>query len=472
MNADMRPMLYDVFICHASEDKEAFVAPLVERLRREHVEVWYDEFQLKLGDSIRQAIEKGLRQSRFGVVVLSKAFFAKRWPQYELDGLVEREMSGQARVLLPIWHGVEHDDVMNYSPTLAGRMAARTSRGLDEVVRDIVDVLRPQGSPLVHARDTLLEWGFSPPVITDEYWLDVVEASNRIPAFGAVIPEASAWGRWSFPLPSKEGGGEERGSRLAWTAMQMRWTDTAEQLQISPLTHPNQVHEFIDSHPGLFETCEQFPEVTAEYAPQLTIPGFEGPLAESIERAFRESCEEWEITRRSEPWRGIALSIDGKAGPLCDEEWYVRHPNFGNARPVLVAGAYFGGTEFGPSVSPYKPADHLIWLLSSASSWLPRTVHDVLLKGHGEGTSWLWTSYPPGAEEDDFLPALAGALWERKEGKARFRWTKAVTKDVLAQVQHTRKLLGLPEPADVLLERFRSYDLPTKYLAAARQEMA
>jgi len=59
-------------------------------------------FSLKLGDSIRRAIDKGLSQSRFGVVVLSKAFFKKKWPQYELDGLAEREMKGKDKVILPV----------------------------------------------------------------------------------------------------------------------------------------------------------------------------------------------------------------------------------------------------------------------------------------------------------------------------------------------------------------------------------
>ena len=87
-------MLYDVFVCHASEDKETFVRPLVQALRAEHIEVWYDEFTLTLGDSIRRAIDKGLRSSRFGIVVLSRAFFEKEWPQYELDGLADREIAG------------------------------------------------------------------------------------------------------------------------------------------------------------------------------------------------------------------------------------------------------------------------------------------------------------------------------------------------------------------------------------------
>ena len=54
-------MLYDVFICHASADKADFVRPLVEALRGENVEVWFDEKSVKLGDSIRRAMTRALK---------------------------------------------------------------------------------------------------------------------------------------------------------------------------------------------------------------------------------------------------------------------------------------------------------------------------------------------------------------------------------------------------------------------------
>ena len=85
-------MLYDLFICHASEDKDDFVRPLAENLRANHLDVWYDEFSLIPGRSIRQAIDLGLAKSRFGIVVLSTNFFNKEWPQWELDGLVQDKM--------------------------------------------------------------------------------------------------------------------------------------------------------------------------------------------------------------------------------------------------------------------------------------------------------------------------------------------------------------------------------------------
>lgn len=121
---------YDVFISHASEDKEDFVRSLAEELMRIGVRVWYDEFSLKWGDSLRRSIDKGLAKSRFGVVVLSPSFFEKRWTQYELDGLVAREMYG-GKVILPIWHRVTKDEVMNFSPSLADKLAMNTS--IDEI---------------------------------------------------------------------------------------------------------------------------------------------------------------------------------------------------------------------------------------------------------------------------------------------------------------------------------------------------
>ena len=63
MNSDLpdATTLHDVFICHASEDKDAFVRALAEALRSHHVEVWYDEFALDVGDSLREAIDRGAR---------------------------------------------------------------------------------------------------------------------------------------------------------------------------------------------------------------------------------------------------------------------------------------------------------------------------------------------------------------------------------------------------------------------------
>lgn len=130
-------MKYDVFISHASEDKDDVARPLATHLESLGLRVWFDECQLTLGDSLRRNIDRGLIESRFGVVILSPAFFAKEWPNKELDGLVARE-DGRGKVILPIWHKVTNTDVGRFSPILADKLAISTDRGLAVVANSIL----------------------------------------------------------------------------------------------------------------------------------------------------------------------------------------------------------------------------------------------------------------------------------------------------------------------------------------------
>lgn len=135
-------LLWDAFISHASEDKAGFVQPLADKLKAANLRIWYDDWSLKVGDSLRRSIDKGLSTSRYGIVVLSPSFFTKEWPQRELDGLVAREVDGQ-RVILPVWLNVSVNDVCRYSPTLADRVAARSEEGLESVVAGLLTALKP-----------------------------------------------------------------------------------------------------------------------------------------------------------------------------------------------------------------------------------------------------------------------------------------------------------------------------------------
>lgn len=133
---------FDVFISHASEDKDAFVRPLAQALKDRGLDVWYDEFTLKWGDSLRGEIDRGLAGSRYGVVVLSKHFFSKPWPQTELDGLLTKEISGGGRVL-PIWHDIAHSEVQQASPILASKMARTTKdKSVTELADELVSICR------------------------------------------------------------------------------------------------------------------------------------------------------------------------------------------------------------------------------------------------------------------------------------------------------------------------------------------
>jgi hypothetical protein len=116
---------YDAFISHASEDKATIARPLAHALDKMGFHIWFDEFELRIGDSLRQSIDQGLVNSRYGIVILSQAFFEKNWPKYELDGLAAREIEGQ-KVILPVWHNITKDDVLMYSPSLANKFAVLT----------------------------------------------------------------------------------------------------------------------------------------------------------------------------------------------------------------------------------------------------------------------------------------------------------------------------------------------------------
>jgi hypothetical protein len=134
---------WDLFISHASEDKLTFVEPLASALSAFGVRVWYDEYTLKIGDSLSRSIDKGLANSDYGLVVLSPAFLAKQWPEYELRGLTARELRGK-KIIIPVWHNVSMEDILKFSPPLADKLAVR-SYGLQplQVAIKIIEVVRP-----------------------------------------------------------------------------------------------------------------------------------------------------------------------------------------------------------------------------------------------------------------------------------------------------------------------------------------
>ena len=98
-------------ISYASEDWHAVAKPLAGRLRRRDFSVWVDQWELKTGDTLVESIPRGLSQSRFAVVILSKAYFAKNWPKAELLTLLTREINSGRLRILPIYHGVTWKDV-------------------------------------------------------------------------------------------------------------------------------------------------------------------------------------------------------------------------------------------------------------------------------------------------------------------------------------------------------------------------
>ncbi|MBF4617881.1 DUF1883 domain-containing protein [Clavibacter sp. VKM Ac-2873] len=136
---------WDVFISHASEDKASVAEPLAEALRILGLRVWLDKTELRIGDSLRRKIDYGLAHSSFGVVVLSKSFFVKGWPQYELDGIIGLSVDGGQR-MLPIWHEISRDDIARQSPSLVDKIARNTAiNTVDEIASEIFEVVSDAG---------------------------------------------------------------------------------------------------------------------------------------------------------------------------------------------------------------------------------------------------------------------------------------------------------------------------------------
>ena len=134
---------YDFFICHASEDKDDFVRELAELLSAKGAKVWYDEFTMTVGKRLRREIDRGLVNSRFGIVVVSDHFFAKEWPQRELDGLLSLDNQEES-CILPIWHKVTKDEVTRHSPTLADIIALNTGvQSTEDIVDKLLSIIGP-----------------------------------------------------------------------------------------------------------------------------------------------------------------------------------------------------------------------------------------------------------------------------------------------------------------------------------------
>lgn len=439
-------MLFDLFICHASEDKDRLVRPLAEALRNERIEVWYDEFSLRPGDGLRRSIDRGLRQSRYGLVVLSPAFFSKGWSQWELDGLVNRQISGDQTVIIPVWLGIERDAVADHSPSLADKIAIDGSLPLPEITKRVLAVLRPQGSTLLVARDLLLEKGLSTPVVTDDWWLDLIES--------AAYQEDRLW---YFPLPSLSSGSssQERGEGLFRIALQDAWQSAVEDERISQLTAPDAVIQFIEEQPGLLEMCLRDPNRLVWYVPQLTMRGFSGPFEAAFDELLDRSVRESNARRARKERFGSALTTNGLA-PACDEDFALRHPTFGDYEAAHVACGFVQGhgAGLGPHTRVHDSIDYAVWFLSTSSDWLPRGHHSYLLEGMKQ-----WAVWPtPGDHHSDY-PNRDGwrrfveALYVARSAQALLN-CRTNREHLHARIAYSATYLALPESAEQLMHRF------------------
>ena len=135
--------LKDVFICHASEDKPEIIKPLVDVFKREGISYWYDEAEIKWGDSIIEKVNEGLRVSRYVIVVISKSFLSKNWPKRELNSALNIEAStGKVRVL-PLVVGTDkvRNEIFLRYPLLNDKFYLTWENGIKKIVGALKDCL-------------------------------------------------------------------------------------------------------------------------------------------------------------------------------------------------------------------------------------------------------------------------------------------------------------------------------------------
>lgn len=136
-------MIWDVFISHASEDKEDLVRPLAEALCKCNIKVWYDEVSISAGDSIIEKIMEGLESSKIGLLILSKHFFAKNWTGLEL-GIINFQKKAKNIKLIPVYHQISNAQISKLLPFLGDIKALDTKIGIDELVKAIINILEKE----------------------------------------------------------------------------------------------------------------------------------------------------------------------------------------------------------------------------------------------------------------------------------------------------------------------------------------
>jgi len=131
------------FISHDSRDKDSLVRDLALEMSKLMCPVWYDEYSLKVGDSLRASIEKGLKETRKCVVVLSPNFFSNEgWGKAEFDSIFTREILEKDNVMLPVWHNVGVSEVYDYCPRLADKVGLNSNVGPKELAQKLVNAVK------------------------------------------------------------------------------------------------------------------------------------------------------------------------------------------------------------------------------------------------------------------------------------------------------------------------------------------
>jgi hypothetical protein len=133
---------FHFFVSYAGEDRP-MVKELVKSLTSQDQTVWWDKGQIKLGDRLTAKIEEGLRLSRYGLVIVSPHFVAKRWPEAEIRAFAHRAINTGQKVILPVLYDLTHEQFAATYPLLADIVSTTFTGDYDTLVNEIVEAVAP-----------------------------------------------------------------------------------------------------------------------------------------------------------------------------------------------------------------------------------------------------------------------------------------------------------------------------------------
>jgi len=139
--AQSYPDRRDLFLCHAWEDRRGAAKELHDLLEFLGVTVWFSEKDVSLGTSLIRAIDKGLRMSRIGIVLVTPALFTS----LNAEGVADKELSALLATdrVIPVAHGTTFEAIRDVSPLLAARSGLSTGESsLEDVAAKIAETVR------------------------------------------------------------------------------------------------------------------------------------------------------------------------------------------------------------------------------------------------------------------------------------------------------------------------------------------
>jgi hypothetical protein len=134
------------FISHDSHDKELIAKRIAKGLSSRLYPVWYDEYSLKIGDSLRESIESGIKEANKCILILTPSFLSNSgWTKKEFNSIFTRELIMNEKIVLPVWYEVSAKEIYEYSPSLADTFAltwpsqnGKSEKEYNEQVEEII----------------------------------------------------------------------------------------------------------------------------------------------------------------------------------------------------------------------------------------------------------------------------------------------------------------------------------------------